>query len=113
MKDFLLIFRSDNVVMAEASPEEREAMTKKWMDWVVGIATQGNLTDRGNRLHPSGKVMKGGQIITNGPYTEIKEFVGGYSIIKAESYEAAVEIAKDCPIFLVDGSLEVREVSPM
>jgi hypothetical protein len=113
MKDFLLIFHSDNVAMSQASEEERLAMTQKWMAWVGDIAKKGNLIDRGNRLHNTGKVVKAGNIITNGPYTEIKEFIGGYTMIKAASYDEAIAVSKDCPIFLTDGTLEIREVNAM
>jgi hypothetical protein len=113
MKDFLFIFRSDLGKMAQVSPEEMQAMTKRWMDWIGGIAAQNKLTDRGNRLEKSGRVLKPNNVITDGPYTETKETIGGYSIVKADTIEEATEIAKDCPVFSVGGSLEVREVIAM
>src|SRR5450432_4236243 len=73
MKDFLLVFRTDYNTMPKSSPEELQALTKRWMDWVGGIAAQNKLTDRGNRLYPSGKVLKAGNVIADGPYAEIKE----------------------------------------
>jgi hypothetical protein len=88
-------------------------MTKRWMDWIGGIAAQNKLGDRGNRLFPSGKVVKPGNIITDGPYSEIKESIGGYSIVKADSLEEATELAKGCPALTVGGSVEVREIREM
>ena len=113
MKDFLLVFRSDPARLAQRSVEEMQATTKKWMDWIGGIAAQNKLTDRGNRLEKSGKVVRPDNVITDGPYTEIKESLGGYSIVRANTIEEAVEIAKGCPIFSLGGSVEVREVSVM
>ena len=113
MKDFLLVFRSDPARLAQRSVEEMQATTKKWMDWIGGIAAQNKLTDRGNRLEKSGKVVRPDNVITDGPYTEIKESLGGYSIDRANTIEEAVEIAKGCPIFSLGGSVEVREVSVM
>jgi hypothetical protein len=52
-------------------------------------------------------------VIADGPYTEIKESIGGYSIIKAGSLDEATEISKGCPVFLNGGSVEVREISAM
>lgn len=113
MKDYLLVYRADFSFMPNRTPEEMQAMSKRWMDWLGSIAAQNKLTDRGNRLEGSGKVIKGDNTITNGPYAEIKESIGGYSIVKADSYEAAIELAKGCPILKLGGNVEVREVSVM
>jgi len=110
MKDFLLVYRTDYTTAPKASPEEMQATTKRWMDWIGGIAAQNKLTDRGNRLFPSGKVVKTGNVVTDGPYTEIKESIIGYSIIKAASYEEAIAVADGCPILATGGNVEVREV---
>ena len=111
MKDFLLVYRADYNSMPVPTQEEGAVMLKKWMDWIGGMATQGKLTDRGNRLMGTGKVVKAGNVVTNGPYTEIKEFIGGYSIVKAASYDDAVALVKGFPIFAIGGNVEVREVN--
>jgi hypothetical protein len=111
MKDYLFVFRTDYNARPIGTPEEMEAMTKRWMDWIASIAKQNKLTDRGNRLDTSGKVVRSGNVVTNGPYVEIKESIGGYTAVKAESYEAAVELAKSCPILTIGGNVEVREIS--
>jgi hypothetical protein len=113
MKDYLLIYRADFSFMGTRTPEEAQANTKRWMDWIGSIAAQNKLTDRGNRLDSSGKVLKADNLVTNGPYAEIKETIGGYSIIKADSYEAAIELAKGCPVLTMGGNVEVREISVM
>ena len=113
MKDYLLVYRADLSFMPNRTPEEMAAMSKRWMDWIGSIAAQNKLTNRGNRLEASGKVLRNDSTITNGPYAEIKESIGGYSIIKADSYEAAIELTKGCPILTVGGNVEVREISPM
>ena len=112
MKDYLLLFRADYSAMPEASSDEMQARTKSWMDWMGGIAAQNKLKDAGNRLHSDGKVIKPNGMITDGPYTEIKESILGYSIVKASSFEDVVELTKGCPI-LTSGTLEVREIDPM
>ena len=113
MKDFLFVFRMDQSQMPKMSPEEMQANTKRWMDWIGSIAAQNKLTDRGNRLMPEGKVLKPNNVITDGPYTEIKETLGGYSIIKADNLDEATEIAKGCPGLQNGGSVEVREINAM
>lgn len=113
MKEFLFIFRNDFNNVPNGSPEEMQAMTKKWMDWIGGIAAQNKLANRGNRLATGGKVVKPNNVITDGPYSEIKESVGGYSIVKVDSYEEAVEIAKGCPVLSMGGNVEVREIDQL
>lgn len=113
MKDFLLIYRTDYDQMQQGTPEQSEATMKKWMDWLGNIAAQNKLTSQGNRLQNSGKVVKSDSVITNGPYIDIKESIGGFSIIKSDSYDEAVELAKGCPILGVGGNVEVREIDPM
>ena len=113
MKEYLLIYRNDFNSLPSFSPEEMQANTKKWMDWIGGIAAQNKLSNRGNRLSSSGKVVKTNNVITDGPYSEIKESVGGYSIIKVDSYEEAVDIAKGCPVLTMGGNVEVREIDQL
>jgi len=114
MKEFLLIFRRENTTAnLPMSPEQLQAMMKPWMDWIGSIAAQNKLVTAGNRLETDGKVVKPGNIVTNGPYVEIKEAIGGYTIIKSDSLEEATEISKGCPILYVGGSVEVRAIIPM
>ena len=84
------------------------------MNWLGSIAAQNKLVDKGNTLLPipgSAKTVKPNNVVTDGPYTEIKEFISGYIVISAENIDEAVEIAKLNPIFeQVGGSIEVREV---
>ncbi|WP_207512852.1 YciI family protein [Longitalea luteola] len=111
MKEYLLVYRTDFNNMPKPTAEEMQALSKRWMDWIGSIAAQNKLGNRGNRLEVSGKVIKSDGTITNGPYAEIKESIGGYSIVKAESYDAAIELAKGCPVLTVGGNVEVREIS--
>ena len=113
MKDFLLVFRGPFADMPTPSPEEMQASMKKWMDWIGGIAAQNKLVDRGNRLERTGKVVKGDNVVTDGPFMEVKEMLGGYTIIKAASLEEATELAKNCPVLFVGGNVEVREIGQM
>ena len=113
MNEFLLLFRTDYETMNSLpmrSPEEMQANAKAWMEWIGGIAAQNKLVDQGNRLVPSGKVVKAGNVITDGPYTEIKECIVGYTIVKAASIEEATELVKGCPTLALGGSVEVREI---
>jgi hypothetical protein len=113
MKEFLLIFRMDYAEMPQGTTEQIQATTMRWMDWIKSISLQNKLVDRGNRLMPSGKLVKGNNIVVNGPYTEIKESIGGYTLIRTDSYDDAIVLAKACPILTVGGNVEVREILPI
>jgi len=116
MKDYLFIYRIDessSQAMANRSPEELQAVTQQWMDWIGGIAAQNKLAERGNRLFPDGRVLRPGGVISDGPYTEIKEFISGYSIIKAASMDEATKLAEGCPGLALGGNVEIREVNQL
>lgn len=113
MKDFLFVFRNDYKAIEQRSPEEMQNSMKKWMDWMGNFAAQNKLIDRGNRLHSEGKLVNPGNIITDGPYADIKELIGGYTLVRAESLDDATEMAKNCPILDIGGTVEVREINPM
>jgi len=116
MKEFLLIYRREataNADSAQWSPERIQALRKPWQDWMGGLAAQNKLIDRGNRLDGDGSVVKSNNIVTNGPYVEMKEAVGGYSVIRAKDLKEASELAKGCPILQVGGSVEVRTILTM
>ena len=109
MKEFALIFRVKDISDFQPSPEQLQER----MNWLGGIAAQNRLVDKGNTLLPipgSAKTVKPGNIVTDGPYAEIKEFISGYVIVRTDTIEEAVAIAKENPIFKIGGSIEVREV---
>ncbi|GAB3915580.1 YciI family protein [Mucilaginibacter boryungensis] len=112
MKNFLFLYRADYNAMPERTPEQMQATTQRWMDWIGSIAAQNHLVDRGNRLESTGKVLSGNNVETDGPFTEIKEALMGYSVVNADNYEQAMKLAAGCPI-LPGGSIEVREISVM
>lgn len=113
MKEFLLVFRTDYNNMPQRTAEEAQAVTMQWMDWIKNIASKNQLVDRGNRLNDSGRVLKSKDVVINGPYTEIKESIGGYTLIKAESYDEAIDLSKSCPILSFGGTVEIREISSL
>lgn len=109
MKEFALIFRLKDLADFQPSPEQMQER----MNWLAGIAAQNKLVDKGNTLLPivgSAKTVKADDVVTDGPYTEIKEFISGYIVVKAETIDEAVAMAKGNPIFKVGGNIEVREV---
>jgi len=110
MKEFALIFRVENAPGVSVSPTEMQQRMTSWMNWMGGIAAKDRLVSNGNRLGIKGSKWVGGNgVVSDGPYTEVKEFINGYVIVKAESGDEAAEMAKGCPIlFAPGGKVEVR-----
>jgi hypothetical protein len=83
---------------------------QKWMAWIDELTRKGNFK-AGEPLDQGGQVVRGKkQVVTDGPYAESKDLVGGYLIVKAASLAKATDIAKGCPIFESDGSVEIRAI---
>jgi hypothetical protein len=110
MKDFLLLFRQPSYDYSSTSPKEMQALTEKWKNWVSGIAAQGKLAGNGTRLAMEGKVLKPGGVVTDGPFVEIRERLGSFLIVKAESLEEATTLAHGCPAIDASGSVEIRPI---
>ncbi len=108
MKEFILLFRQPSYDYSNISPNEMQALTKKWQDWIGGIQSQGRLVSNGTRLSTEGKVLRAGGVVTDGPFVEIRERLGSFVVVKAESLEDAVTLAHGCPAIDANGSVEVR-----
>jgi hypothetical protein len=78
-----------------------------------GIAAQGKFGSTSRLSSEGAKVLKPNNVVTDGPYAELKEIVGGSLTVKADSFDEAMKLAAGCPIFNIGGSVEVRNVIPM
>ncbi|QJW90648.1 hypothetical protein HNV11_15285 [Spirosoma taeanense] len=113
MEKFMFIFHSpysQETAFMQQSPEAIQAEIQKWNQWIGGIAAQGKMLGT-EALMPSGKIMtQGGELVTDGPYTEGKEIVGGYMLLQAADLDDAVALAQGCPMFDSNGTVEVRQI---
>jgi hypothetical protein len=112
MNEFVFLYRG-GMDRTNASAQEMEANMTRWQAWLGKLGEEGNLKDFGVPLQQEGKQVAAGGIITDGPFSEGKEVIGGFSIIKAKDLAEAAKIAKDCPVFANGGSVEVRPVQAM
>src|ERR1700761_8094965 len=108
MDQYALIFRHEDGQKV-ASPEQIQVWMKQTMDWIGGIAAQGKFVSGRGMYFDGAKIVGHKGIITDGPFGEIKETLGGLIIVKAESIDEAVEFAKGCPVLQGEGNtVEVR-----
>ena len=111
MSQFVFLYRGGR---RANSASEGEQQMQRWVTWLGDLAAQGHLKDRGQPLEPEGKVVRArGRTITDGPYAESKDLIGGYTLVEAKDLAQAAQLAGGCPIFEYDGLVEVRPVMEM
>lgn len=109
MAQYLLLLRSDSAVWDNLSPEEMQRTVEKYVAWRNRPFVVGS-----NRLEMTGRLMqkKDGKIgVTDGPFSESREVLGGYYAIEAKDFDEAVTLTMDHP-HTDFGTIEIREVMP-
>lgn len=111
MSEFIYLYRGGDTASA---PEGPEAHMQRWRSWLEGLGAQGHLKDFGQPLEPTGKLVAGkSKTVTDGPFAEAKDLIGGFSLIEATDVDQAAQLALGCPIFDTGGAVEVRPVMKM
>lgn len=120
MTEYLFLYKGgDPEWKKSAKPEEMQELMEKWGEWISGLQASGNLSTGGDPLEGFGKTVTADGVVTDMSLAEVKEIVGGYSIVKAESMEQAIEFAKTCPAVSKDTScgddtyIEIRPILKM
>lgn len=95
---------------SQLSTDEQQSQMQKWFAWVTKLQNEKRYVS-GEALMPGGKTVKGPKkTVTDGPFAEGKEVVGGYFVVFAKDLAEATEMAKECPDYELGGIVEVREV---
>lgn len=111
MAKYLFLFRGGDAGIL--SKDEMQRNMEDWGKWIKSLAEKGKFI-AGEPLGKEAKVIKGTKkVVTDGPFAESKELIGGYLIVEAADINEASEIAKGCPIFEMDGITEVRDIQPL
>jgi hypothetical protein len=114
MPKFVLLLRDSGRFDPNMSAAEMQAIVQRYVAWRAKVQKNGS-SIMGHKLHDQqGRVLNGnggGLKVTDGPYAEAREVMGGLFVIEAASYDEVVELSKDCP-HLEFGSIEIREVQP-
>lgn len=116
MPNYMLLLHEQPMDYSQFSAEQIQGVIAEYVAWRHQVEAAGNLVggeklkDEGGR-HLSGH--NGSLRVTDGPYTEAKEVIGGYFTISASDYDEAVEISKGCPHLKYGGRIELRETEPV
>jgi len=112
MESYLLLLHMKDE-RPNLSPEEMQAITAKYKAWGQKLGAQGRIAGGEKLADEAGRKMigKGAELrISDGPFTETKDVIGGFFIVKAESYDEAIELCRDCPHLEYGNGIEVRRI---
>jgi hypothetical protein len=115
MSRFLLLLRDEPSTFEHLSPAEMQAIIQKYIAWGNGLRDSGRLIGSDKLTGSGGRVARQSgakTMVTDGPFTEAREVVGGFYMIQAKDYDEAMTIVRDCP-HLAFGSIEVRQVEEL
>lgn len=108
---YLLIFRGTDWYRG-LSPEQMQQVADQWMVWFNGLRESGQCA-AGNPLEREGKIVSGkNRIVSDGPFAESKESIGGYFLLTVRAMDEAVAIAQQCPGLPYGIRVEVRPIAP-
>lgn len=115
MADYLLFTYDDPTAFADLAPEEIQAIIERYSAWAAALRTSGTMIDSNKLADDKARVLRaidGDVRVTDGPFSETKEVIAGYFLIRAESWDAAVEIARTCP-HVERGAVEIRQIDAL
>jgi hypothetical protein len=114
MKKFIMLLHDAGSFPADISPDQIQAIIQRYVTWRQTIQKNGRKVEGHKLTDGQGRIMRGATghpKVTDGPYAEAREVIGGLFIVEANSYDEMVELSKDCP-HLDFGTIEIREVDP-
>ena len=111
MGEFAFVYRGRDT---SGSPEQMQKHMEKWLTWFNELRANGHISESGHPLDSAGMVVQGKKkAVTDGPYAEAKDVIGGFTLVEAKDLRQAAELAKGCPILEVGGSVEVRPLQKL
>ncbi len=116
MPKYMLLLHDDTAAFADVSPEQMQTVIEKYVAWGERLRKDGIMTGGEKLADEPGKVIRrrdGDVRVTDGPYSETREVLGGYYTIEAKDYAHAIELSRDCPQLEYGGTIEVRQIDPM
>ena len=118
MAQYMLLLHQVPDYNLDLPREKMLEMTKRYMSWAESLGAKGKLAG-GEKLTAGGvrlvKVKDGKPVVSDGPYAELKDVVGGYFVIEARDQAEAEAIAKDCPHVAISAAnwIEIRPIESM
>ncbi len=114
MPQYVLLLHDSGTMPPNMSPADIQAVIQRYVDWRRRVQAGGRKVEGHKLADGQGRVLRGevgGAKVTDGPYAEAREVIGGLFILEAKNYDEAVSLCQDCP-HLDFGTIEIREVEP-
>ena len=114
MPKFIMLLHDSGTFPPDLSPDQIQAIIERYVTWKKKLQANGREVAGHKLTDGTGRVLRGAvgaPKVTDGPYAEAREVIGGLFIVEAATFEDVVELSKDCP-HLDFGTIEIREVEP-
>lgn len=112
MKEFMMLFRFEPDFSYQPTKEELEEQEQQWGGWIGSLAAQGKFVST-HQLGFEAKTLSADLKVVENALPSNNQIAGGTMVVKAESIDEVLELAKDCPILKMNGTVEVRDIIPM
>ncbi len=113
MDKYLLLLREDPSQYAAISPTQMQSIIEQYRQWAGKLAQAGRLAGGDKLADEGGKRVRAGAkapLVTDGPFIESKDVIGGTFVILADSYDEAVRLVADCPHLRGTNEIEIRRI---
>jgi hypothetical protein len=113
MAQFFILLHDNRERWCNVSPQEMQAAILKYRAWRERIQARGALISGHKLTDDGGRVVRaaaGKMKVSDGPYSETKEAIGGFFLVEAADYDGAVELTRDSPHLEFGGTIEIREL---
>ena len=114
MPQYMLLLHDSGTTPPDLSPEDIQGIIQRYIEWRKRVSANGRRVDGHKLRDGEGRLLTGkvgAPMVTDGPYAEAKEIIGGLFVLEARDYNEAVKLASDCP-HLEFGTIEIREIEP-
>ena len=114
MPNYILLLHDSGTLPADMSPADIQRVIQRYIAWRQRVEQNGRRVAGHKLVDREGRVMRGqtgAAQVTDGPYVEAREVIGGLFIVEAKSYDEVVSLCQDCP-HLDFGAIEIREIEP-
>ena len=116
MARYMLMLLDTPADYAALTPQQMQEVVAEYGQWAARMGQEGKLAGGDKLADEGGKILKGkgsAAVVTDGPFAETKEVLGGYFIINAASYDEAVAIARSCPHAKYGCATHIRRIEEM